>query len=311
MSNHKTTIKSHLITTSKWFLLGSLALLSIVALIRGFERLNDDFAMRHIQIEIPYHADWILPAPESGEQALINQILAQRFVYLARGHQSYVFISEDNKYVIKLLKLDRLKVNPLFSLVPLPSALENWHNKKKALKQGKLEHLLNSWQLAYTNLRNETGLIAMQIIPNNFYNQELVIIDKLGFEHRVDLNETMFLIQKKTALLAPTINQQMIDGKEDEAKRLLAELISLYHSEYRRGIAENDSHPLRNTGVIDNHPIQIDFGQFIYDEKLHDNDFLAKELRYKTKELVRWLEKNHPSLAEYFKEIIKESFQHE
>ncbi len=83
-----------------------------------------------------------LSLPSEGAEPYLY--LKQKFYLKAQGGQSYVFISADGKYVLKFFK-DMPR-----PWLPLPS-----YQKKKI---GKLKRTLKGYQLAFSRLREETGL---------------------------------------------------------------------------------------------------------------------------------------------------------
>ena len=71
------------------------------------EKETEGFSIRRI------NAAPLLPFSNHGNTLLTEEILKQPFHYLARGGQSFVFVSEDQKYVIKFFKNNPNPVVPL------------------------------------------------------------------------------------------------------------------------------------------------------------------------------------------------------
>lgn len=59
---------------------------------------NKKFSICHIYSDLPYKKSWEVKAP------LSEEIVQQPFFYLGRGHQTYAFVSQDNRYVMKFYR---------------------------------------------------------------------------------------------------------------------------------------------------------------------------------------------------------------
>ncbi len=81
-------------------------------------------------------------------------IPAQTFRYLGKGGQSYVFVSEDNRYILKLFRSSRLNTLKFF----LP-----FRKTKIELLENDLRETLQSYLIAGTYLKEETGLVAIHL----------------------------------------------------------------------------------------------------------------------------------------------------
>ncbi|MFS8562989.1 MAG: hypothetical protein LVR00_01085 [Rhabdochlamydiaceae bacterium] len=71
------------------------------------EKETEGFSIRRINAAPP------LPFTNHGNALVTKEILKQPFYYLARGGQSFVFVSEDQKYVIKFSKTAPMLLFPL------------------------------------------------------------------------------------------------------------------------------------------------------------------------------------------------------
>jgi hypothetical protein len=180
------------------------------------------------------------PEPISFE---LSQILSQKFRFLGSGGSFYAFVSEDDKYVVKFFKHHHLK----------------WNQPKK-------ERLVRSIKVAYESFRSETGLLFVHLNKAHKFNHSLRIIDKIGIEHQIDLNNTEFLLQRKAELIDSQIKALMIRGDLVGAKQLLGQLVQFFHSMAQRlnekGYFDHDPNILTNYGVAGDKIIKIDVGPF-------------------------------------------------
>ena len=57
------------------------------------------FTIGNITSDFSYNEKWATAALTSSQRDQVKQILSQKFSYLGKGCQSYVFTSDDGKYV--------------------------------------------------------------------------------------------------------------------------------------------------------------------------------------------------------------------
>src|SRR5690554_6553916 len=95
----------------------------------GVKEMTRGFRLSKLQLDFPSEPRWNFPLDNS-----LLPIFKQKFTYLDRGAQSYVFESADRNYVVKLLRFDR----------------------KREL--GKVWQIFEAFRIAYEELSEETGL---------------------------------------------------------------------------------------------------------------------------------------------------------
>lgn len=277
-----------------WLVIGSIAL--ILAAGRLIWVANDGFNISHIQQRPADFPIWTVKTLTPDELANVKHILDQRYSYMAKGHQSYVFLSEDGQYVVKFLKFKRYQFTPAYSAI-FPGRAQ------KGFK--KLTLLLQSWAIAFNDLQEENGLVYVHLNPSGIFEKPLNIVDRLGFSYDIDLDHTVFLVQKKAEVFGPYIRKVMASGDVEQAKQVIDKLISLYEKEYSLGIYEVDRHIDRNMGVLGTMPICIDQGQLAYDGTIKDPAELKEKLVYKTAYLQEWLDEDYPELGNHLKNRLK------
>lgn len=293
----------------KKFIKPLLILIVLLIVIYGSGRLyfavTAGFTMGNISSEFAYNPKWDLSPPTPKEAEKIKRVLSQKFTYLGKGCQSYVFGSEDGNYVLKFVKFQRFRPQQWLDYLTFIPLMDRYRLAKIEKKNKKLDMLFASWKIAYENLRPETGLIFVHLNQSNNLQQTLTIFDKMGFEHHLDLDQTVFLLQERATMLCPTISRLVKEGKEDKAQELLDKLLLVILSEYERGLADNDHALMQNTGVIDGQPVHIDVGQFVIKPEMRDPAVYKPELFSKTYKFSKWLERHHPNLANYFNEKLE------
>lgn len=263
--------------------------------------LTDGFSVYNISSEHADNPELEIAALDNAEAAEVNRALDQEFTYLAKGNHSYVFESADKRYVIKFLQFQKYRHHYLISCLPLPAVLDETRLKKTVHKEQKRDALLKSWKIAFTRLKKETQLIFVHLNRSEPIGKTLTLQNKCGIKYRLDLDNFVFMLQKKVDLFADTLKGLVASGDLLSAKKLLDGLLDLYRSEYRQGLFEEDRYIVRNTGVYESLPMHLDVDRFREDETLKDPAQQTLQLQWKTAYLLKWLEKRYPELAEHLR----------
>lgn len=285
-------------------------LIAFAALLYGanllYYQLTGGFWVSNITSDFAYDPRWQTRPLTSAEEQNVHAILNQKFTYLGKGCQAYVFQSADGKYVLKFFKYQRYRIKPWvewFSFIPF---VEKYKQERLAHKKAKLERFFNGWEVAFDELQPETGLVYVHLNKTQNFNQTVTIADKLGIEHAVDLDRVEFLIQKKAVMFTDEISRMMKNGQEVQAKALVLAFINQLLSEYNRGLVDNDHAIMQNTGVIEGKPIHIDVGQFSRNPEIKYAALWKQDLFNKTYRFRIWLKERYPSLSTFVDAKVEE-----
>lgn len=271
-----------------------------LALVVGVERLShaltDDFGYASITSNLPDDPRWDCPTRHE-DHAELERALSQPYNYLESGSQSYAFVSQDGKYVIKFFKHKRWRLNPLIASLPLPPSLkarrDHWVRKKKETVASTFQSCITSYQ----EFREETGVIFVHLNKKGPFGQNLIVRDRIGFKHLIDLKEVEFILQRKAI---PT-HEYLLDlknkGMDKEAEKAIRDLIAFTAYRAHKGYSDKDPHLIRNFGFIDGKATQIDIGGFHRDPKKDLRYFYSHELLKIRAKLIPWLVENYPELA--------------
>lgn len=202
-----------------------------------------------------------LPEGKPSFALLDRSILGQRFTYLDKGGQCYVFASEDGNYVLKFFR-----------------------------KSKTLEKTYQSVKIAEELLSEETGLLYAHLNPAEL--PPLQIVDKLHIAHTIDPNKHSWILQRKAKAVRPYLAHLMDQGKVVEAKRALSELLALSEKIGAKGISDADANLVKNFGFYNDQPIEIDVGRF--DHRKTE----SKKLEQSKEDLFNWLNAHYPALLE-------------
>src|SRR3990172_2253045 len=120
-----------------------LFIFTILIFDRYFLSHNHHFCLQNISSNIAFHPEW--DSNKVPSAALVHEIFNQKYTYLSKGRQSYVFASHDGRYVLKLL-IFPIHIRPFYWLShPFSFHL---HSQKKAAKAlYKSDKILTTFQI--------------------------------------------------------------------------------------------------------------------------------------------------------------------
>jgi len=194
------------------------------------------------------------------QKQFVSELLRQKFSFLGRGKQSFVFASEDGQYVLKVFNNRyQRKIGLLSLLTPFPW-IGTWAKSQTNYCQKKLAGTFESYEIALEEMPEQTGLVFLHLSPTEELSSPLLLVDKLQITHSLDPNQVGFLIQKRARLIYPTLKECLQQGDKAAAERLLSSLIDLFLWKWEHGILDNDPLIRTNYGLAEGKVIQIDVG---------------------------------------------------
>ena len=233
-------------------------------------------------------------------------LLNQSFRFLGRGFQSFVFISDDEEYVLKLFSNRYQRQIQLFSFLSRTPLLTQWAVKKLLNVRSKLDASFISYQLAWDEMPDQTALVYMHLSPSSDLPHTLTLIDPLHISHTIDPNNYAFLVQKKVDLAYPALQHWIHTNQIQKAQSALSSLIELFIRKWRQAIADHDPLIRTNYGFLGTEAIQIDTGPLSKQEKPDPPEVFKKELQRVTTSLKNWLTQNAPDLVSYLDQELEE-----
>ena len=147
------------------------------------------------------------------------QILDQPFDYLARGAQAYVFASRDGKTVIKFFRVYHLMPPLWMTCLNFPLPLQPYKIAKMIRKREGLKRDFQSYKIAFEELKEETGVLYVHLNKSDDLKKKLIIHDKIGIAHEVDLDRMEFIVQKKSLLVLPLHRASLSRRKASRAQK--------------------------------------------------------------------------------------------
>lgn len=235
------------------------------------------------------------------ESEKIKNILSQKFYYFKRGRQSFVFESEDKKYVIKFINKSNIFYPAFLEYFSFIKIL------KKSLKRKDKRYFLtfDSMKLSFDNLKEEAALLHFLIKEKKLSNKKICLISKYKNPFFVDADKTIFLIQKKIDPIYFVLKKMHGQNKLEKG---LDSFLDLVFTRCKKQILDDDLNVGTNYGFLNEKAKIVDVGKLFFSENLMDKNGIKKEMLKSTKFLRRWINKNFPNYSGYIEDRIENHY---
>lgn len=277
-----------------------LVTLLLFGAVRLYYHLTDDFRLANIKYDLPHEVRWQSSPLSVGKRRQLAAILNQKYYYLGKGAQSYAFVSEDQRYVLKFFKFKHLKPNIFVDLLPPIPPFKSYKENSFERKKRKLIGVFDGYALAYRLHRIDSGLLYLHLLPTTTFKQSVTVVDKIGMSRELHLDDLVFLIQKKGVTLRNRLSSLLKEGRVDDAQKAISSILEMYQSEYRKGIYDRDHGVMQNTGFIGEEPFHLDVGKLSKDDRMQDSSFYKKDLEHVEWKIDRWIKISFP---QYYEEL--------
>lgn len=254
----------------------------------------------------PYEERWEISSSQSNEseKKYIHQILDQPFSYLDEGGQSYAFVSQDGRYVLKLFK-ERLTPSLFVRIWPSIAFIDHYRNKHLAKREKKHLNAFIGHKLAYETIRQESALIYVQLNPSK-ESHLVTITDRNKRPFAVDLKGLSFVIQEKGTMLKDALADLFSKGDIAGVERRIGQLFSLYLGEYAKGIYDLDRGIMHNIGCLEDRVFHLDVGKMVSDERIKEEAFYREDLAKMATKLKTWIHRRYPQHSSHFSDLIEQ-----
>jgi len=239
---------------SKWKILVISVVFLAGAVVAFSPRKPVIFTVESISSDLEPRPEWNI-APIPMEE--IKTILSQKFRYLARGAQSFAFVSEDEKYVIKFFRMKHL----------LSKFKDNFRPGVVKRRQESLNSIFGAHILAWNELRQETGLVFVHLNKSNDLNLRLQVRDWLGRAHEIDLDQTEFVLQERAELIFTHLKKLADQGNQEQFEKAIGSFMQLIKLQERKRIFDRDKAISHNYGFVGDRPIHLDIGRLTQGDK--------------------------------------------
>ena len=227
------------------------------------------FSVERISSNLAPRAEWKVTLSDAEKQQL-DTIFGQNYHYLASGTQSYAFLSEDGRYVLKFFRMKHL----------LPSFSDYLKGRTQRRKEN-LTAIFNAHKLAYDELREESGLVFIHLNKTQDLQKTITIVDRLGREHLIDLDKFEFVVQERAELLFTRLKKL----PPAEAREAAAAVLALVRRRIEKGFADQDKAVSHNYGFVGDRPIHLDIGRVFRGTKPGEYERIQARIE-------KWFEEN-------------------
>lgn len=275
---------------------------------RIYQKLTDGFSVDNISSSRPYNPSWQTAPLVPDEQKKIQQILGQKFYYLGKGCQNYVFLSEDSSHVIKFFKQQHLQLSWWLRqpYIPFHMLFKGYVHHKKQQKQEKLYLLFNGARLAYEKLKGETGVVFLHLNKTDeSWLPHLQIIDKIGRQHILELNTLEFYVQKRADSVYPIITSLATTGNTEQIQKIFASMVRVLVDRSKKGIADKDPALIQNIGLTAEGALIVDVGQLVEDSQITNSEVYKQDILNRSRPFKKWLAEHHPDLVPLFEQALQ------
>lgn len=242
---------------------------------------------------------WDVPPLSYEEKNELDSIFNQTFSFFGKSTHAYLFLSEDQKYIIKFLKPHASRLKSWMVYIPLSFNPYYQESRQKLEEQKKI---FTAYKTAFTELKEETGLVYLHINPTRILNKKLSIFDKNRKNFIVDLDKTSFYIQKRAQLIYPRISELMRIGDIEHAKNIITSVFSLIDFLGKKGVCDEDLTLYKNFGIIDDKAVQLVISKLKINSHTDYANSYKQKISIITEPFRRWIKKNYPELLEHFDE---------
>lgn len=224
------------------------------------------FSVAKITSDFSYHPEWEMPPLSPHEDNTLQAIFSQPFYYLGAGSQSYAFVSEDGKTVLKFFRMK----HTLFYLKDL------WAGNRSEARKNILLSIYDSHTLAYQKMKQDAGLLYLHLNKTDHLKTTVRLVDRLHRSHHVDLDNVEFVLQEKAELIFSKLKTLLKQPQQlNAAIQSVADLIDRRNNQ---GLADHDKAVSHNFGFIKDRPIQIDVGRIYKRERPQDKHHILQRI---------------------------------
>lgn len=278
--------------------------LAVIALSRFCHHQTEGFRLTKIRSNLLNPSD--LATTSEKDQQFLQCLFKQKFSFLGRGLQSFVFASEDGQYVLKVFNNRYPQKISYFSFLSHFPFVGQWAAERAAYYQKKWIGTFASYQLAFSEMKDQTGLIYVHLNATTDLPKTLTLVDKIHIAHQVDPNQTGFLVQKMAKMVFPALKEYIAHKDDEGAKQALKSLVNLFFWKWRHAILDNDPLIRTNYGYIDGQAIQIDVGPLSKATAAPNQEYRDREIHRITESLKFWLTENRPELVPYLDQELQQ-----
>ena len=267
---------------------------------------TDCFTICGISSARSFNSDYETRSLTQEEQGELKEALSQSYHYFGCGGQAYAFFSNDGKYVIKFFKQRLFKKNWFLNHVPLPFFLHRYRSKRNFARSDKLRRDFFSYRVSFDNLQEMTAVIYCHLNQTESLNTKLEITDSLNIQHRLDLDQFDFIVQRRAEKVYDQIDKWIATGNKTSAEQGIGAVLSLISERAKQGYRDRDPNIRTNCGFIGDQAVKIDVGRFVKEDSMKTPKRHNEALIRITGPFEQWIREHHPALIDSFEKQMQE-----
>ncbi|MBI2811267.1 MAG: hypothetical protein HYX67_10625 [Candidatus Melainabacteria bacterium] len=269
------------------------------------------FNIGKITSTLSYDENWeIASITEREREKLVREVFPQTYYYFGSGNQSYAFVSEDRKYVLKFFKMQTLHEGPQSNF--LGTVLESLGFINETNDKLYSERIFTSYKDAYELLRDETGLIYIHFNKTREFMTKATLIDSKGRKHIVDLDSVEFVVQKRANKIYEQLSQLIREDKYDELRQSVRSFFQLIARRCEKGFVDQELSIRNNFGFVGSKAIQFDCATLSRDSSMKFPMNFRSEVMQAAERLDLWARESCPEATLFIQEeaqrVINQSF---
>jgi len=258
---------------------------------------------------LPFRVEEIRPVRDFSFQATqtasqeelerLRAIFSKPFTYIDEGDQYYLFVSQNNEYLLKFFKMRKLTPKYWLNYIPLPW-LDQQRLNKIGYRERARQEVFGNFKCAFEEFRHQTSLYFIHFFNTNWIKARVQIFDRQSSSHWVSLDTVPFVLQRKTTKLFEYIEGLLQEDKPKEAVSSLLLVLDLVKDRCLRGFADQDGDLESDYGFVGNRAVFIDVERFEKDETLKSPLSVLREVFKVSQRISEWLTFKHPELLPEF-----------
>lgn len=191
---------------------------------------NLGFSVKKITSNFSYEPSRSIKEPQGEELDKLRNILRQPYTFLSAGLESYVFLSEDKKYVIKFFRMTHL----------LPKMRDLFSDERRTAYRKRILDSFKGYRLAYEEMGKESGLIYVHLNKTDHLKISLKVKDKLRRRHQIDLDHVEFIVQERAEPIFDQLEKFASRKEREQLKKAIVSMLELVRRERALNLTDMD-----------------------------------------------------------------------
>lgn len=210
------------------------------------------------RFEWPFISEWeAAPLPVDQEK----KIFSQPFTYLGKGRQSYVFESQDGRYVLKLFRLGRSKIMYGREIVRILRRTLGLKVRDEKPFEERMAAIFSSCKQIFERGAHLSQLIWIHLNPKEGTMPQILLRDRLGRKMWVDPEKDRFIVQRKGEVFFRRLKA------ERDREPMIKAYLHLLDQLAGKGLSITDPTMGRNFGYLNGKAFLLDVGSVVYNPK--------------------------------------------